>query len=329
MLRDYSPRAAEKHKPKLGWRERRARKKRAQEIASLHQTLAGQHGRRQLTSTPSKVIGLKKYFYILAACFFLWVTLMVYLPFFRITTILVETSEEFFKKEELVGAVKDQIKGWLVIPKNNYFFVDTKKIADNLARDFQFLSAVDVQKKFPNSLALTATQKIPAAIVAGQAHTAYADKNGQILKILETVSEVLLLSTSTSSSPPLLNGERGNEIKTDPTMLRKRWGAYPVIISLSSELKMFEYPIDSVKFSNLLNSFDLVNQSEGLKASSLEWDESNGGVVRLNTARGWFVIMDLKKDLKTQADHLLTLLAQNPKITSYIDLRFGDRVYWK
>jgi hypothetical protein len=111
---------------------------------------------------------------------------------------------------------------------------------------------------------------------------------------------------------------------------------------LASRLPMF-YDVNQVAVfigSPVLTPFEIeqiFRFHEILAVQGIAFTQTNinrivGGWMSIVTQQGYEIYFDANGDIEGQGEHLKTVLAEeieDPDILEYIDLRFGDRVYFK
>ncbi len=207
--------------------------------------------------------------------------------------------------EGIRQATAELISGklWLLLPRNNFFVVSGKRIERELRQHFPEISAVEVKKNFPHRLLVHASgrqlwgvycERPPAPPAGG---CAYLDVNGLAYEELSGFSGWLL---------PVLYG---------PSAVRLGEAVIP---------------------SGRLQFFDRSKEALASLGGNLLWLSSASSTpedARLGLAEGWQLWVTASRPVEEWADVLKTLLekeigAERARL-EYIDLRFGNKVFYK
>lgn len=200
--------------------------------------------------------------------------------------------------------VSEMVSGklWFLIPRNNFFAVSGTRIARELGQRFPEISAVDVKKKFPHQLKVHASGRQlwgvycerPAPSTGG---CAYLDAGGLAYEELSDFKGWLL----------------------------------PVIYGPSA-VRLGEVAVSSER----LQFFGRSKEALAELAGNLLWLSSASSTpddARLGLAEGWQVWVTASRPVEEWASVLKTLLEKEIRDErsrlEYIDLRFGNKVFYK
>lgn len=223
-------------------------------------------------------------------------------PFFKIKSVIVENAPE-----TLLPQVQTSADGFVTSSKilwripANMITMRAGKLADSLAREFNFEDVV-VTKNFSNqTLLIKIKLREPAFVVESGGSRGVVDKRGVVLDFFDE---------SPSSTPRL------------PL----------VLIRTTSTIESRATLFDSTHTAALLRVTGLLSSGEvpgGL--ARVEIDAPGAQNLTAYTSEGWRINYSVQADIETQISNLKLTLA---KITDrsqlqYIDLRFGDKVYYK
>lgn len=274
----------------------------------------------------------------LAFVILVWLGLMLYLPYFRVTDLEITglktidrgEAENFVRQGWLEG------RRWLIFPAADYFLIKADKIRDQLTEKYLF-ETLTVEKIFPRLIKITAVEKISQIIYDNGDGYFLLDQQGTAInqlyppEIAETAassSEILattaiLTSSATSTArstiqlpPPDFQWLKKQlpglpvilDIRRNPTQIKQNNILSPAIIAAAINWKaaLEKQGIGGVKY------FELDNPAAGFK---------------IYTDRGWYLLAN-PSDVESQLNNLKIILREE-KPNEYIDLRYGERVFWK
>ena len=279
-----------------------------------------------------KGISLRIKLFFLFAILLSWVALAIYLPYFHINKI-VYYGLDIIQKEEIENYIKtNYLESWGVLPHNSYFLASTGKITTLLNQKYS-LNRLEVRKKFPDTLEVDLEEKMSSVVYDNGEKYFLLDNEGTVLKILGETGEVTpttTFSTSTiSASSTLLTALDITSHKPDYMRIKNSFGNYPVIfdtryLSITEKEKNVLLPkiiASTIAWRDLLEKEGIA----GVKYFITENPLAGLGAV---TNKGLTVYYQPDADLNLQLQNLKTILkSEQPQ--QYVDLRFGERVYWK
>lgn len=265
----------------------------------------------------------------------LW--LCFYHPFFQIKHIDISGTERL-NKEEIHTAVEGIIyyNILFLFPQKSYFLLDVDDVRDILLERLP-IDHIRVVKEFPGTIHIEISEKISTIIYDDGAQYSYIDMSGYLVESIRKVGddEWLIekeMVTSTSETGEEFREERIlSKTHIIPTkQIITEMGEYPIIYDARTDKK-----IDNTKVL-----------PEEITQGTMEWYSRIGqtdipfhyieiqtqlGEGRLYTKEGWYADIFLDKDIDGQFNTLLFLLDEKIDRTqlNYIDLRFGDRVFWQ
>ncbi len=287
---------------------------------------------------------------LVPALFLTWFGLLVYLPYFKVTKV-VFYGLQLIKKDEVNDYVHNTIfKNHAFLPGNNYFFLSSAKIEEELEKKFS-VSSVTVTKVFPNEINIELQEKVSTMIYENNKQYFLLDQSGNIIKFLgqETIGG---FSTSTDNDPLVHRGAIGIDTSTSSTMLlsdasstlpvapapvkppnylkvRSLFGNLPVLLdssfvsSTTGETNIV--PAGSIKGAL---AFEEIIEKRGVATVQYFELQDPGAGIAIHTTQPWIIYFEPTDDLESQFSNLKMILQSNHP-TQYIDLRYGERVYWK
>ncbi|MBH41635.1 MAG: hypothetical protein CL685_02895 [Candidatus Magasanikbacteria bacterium] len=263
--------------------------------------------------------------------------LLIYHPFFHIQKIHISGIERINSKaiHNAVSGIVDY-RRFFILPGKSYFGVNTKEI-ENIVQEKFPVTSMHIKKTFPQTLLIEIKEKISTLIYDNEETFSYIGLDGKILETIRNVGEdewdvVLEYTTSTN--------ELGEEIKEERVVkknhiipfeqIASEMGNHPIVYdkrkrdSLKNEVVHPESVAKMVKWYNLLKEQAKIP----LAYITLEKEPKH---VQLHTTHGWFIYTRLTYDVEKQFAILQQLIKEEVPVPNimYIDMRYGDKIYWK
>lgn len=211
--------------------------------------------------------------------------------------------------ELLSGAVRDTAniilegKKFLFLNKNNIFIFSADEASKRLREQF-FLQEAKVVKQFPNIVRIDFETKKPVLeYISGEW--------SYVLDIAGTVIEKNFLSASGTgalTNLPRFVGSREKDEKDKTQLLEP----------------------GTVQFIRSVN--ELIKDEVGIAILGFEISEESPSTLKISTEKNWQAYFNIRTDAKEQVNKLRVALMGTEEGSapfSYIDLRFGDKVFIK
>ena len=236
--------------------------------------------------------------------------------FFNIKKIEVSGNKNI-SEIEIIDLVNEQMlnRKFIIFSQANIFLFNKNQLRQSLSEKI-ILQKVKIDRRFPDTIRIEIFEKEPLAILITQSKAYYMDLEGLIVSLVKDQAELNIQKVGdfdifrheiVAKNLPIIydlenrGAELNNIIATEKTTI--------FIIELIKKLpKNINYDI-----------------------SYYEYDAKNREVVA-NIIEGWRVRFNIDLNLDSQIDNLAVLLRENIKDTrnlDYIDLRFGERVFYK
>jgi len=192
--------------------------------------------------------------------------------------------------------------GILNIESKSIFLTNPPELQKMILNTFPIIESVTIEKKFPQSINLKISERKPVAVFCQPDQNGkcfFIDKNGVIFEELQNIPQNIAIIKQ------LLNN---NEVFTGENIIGKN------IMDLISKIEAV-----------LRDNFQ-INITEALVADPIRLD--------VKTSENWQIYFNLNSNTDLQIIKLNSLLKDEISKTSraslqYIDLRFGDRAYYK
>lgn len=199
--------------------------------------------------------------------------------------------------EEVQNFVFEQlaVSKFIFFEKTNYFLVPVDELKQQLIAQYN-LEEVQIQKKWPSTLKISIKEKNSHFIWQKDGSIYLLDAKGLLNRQISNLDDKYLLLDDRRDGRP-----EGEQIFSDEE------------INVINQI--------------YLNWIDLIASKAKLEKITIynDWN------IDLNTQTGFYVKIDREQDIHQQLNNLRAVLEEN--ITGvdidYIDIRFGDKVYFK
>ncbi len=336
--------AFKKHKPHESWRKRFLRffRKKKYVVVSSQDSFHYKTNPFKVHKKPKKI----KFKAIALVVFFVaWTVCLAYIPYFQINKVNYSGLNNTTKTEMDNFIYGNFLNKKSFLPLNNYFFINIGKITADLYKNFAF-ETVGVTKTFPNQLNIVIKEKISSVIYDNGKQYFLLDSGGMAIKYLKDVEPYELTATTlTSSSLDLLNFNASStttittttavlitsttEHTPDYKKINQLFGTYPVIYdrrNLDIQIKQ-ENILPAEHIAAVIAWYKALSEQGIGTPKFFTLDNLNSGII-IDTSNAWDIIFQPKDNTEVQINTLKEIL-HTIKPQQYVDLRFGEKVYWK
>lgn len=268
----------------------------------------------------SQAVARKKKRFILGGVLlllFLGVYVFGTTKYFKINTITVK-GVEFIDDQEIKSLISDQLddRRWLLFNQSNIFFF-SKKQAEEKIRQAYLLNNFKIRKKYFNQIEVDLEKNNSGVIWVNATNQYYLDlegratrliDQGQLLTINAEVGDSIIRSGANASQYPLIKDLSNREVVVGESVLSSETIAF--ILELTNQLKT----------------------DADFEIAYYEINRPAANDITLVTQEGWLIKFSLENSVLSQINSLKVILKQRAGDRSkldYIDLRFGDKIFWQ
>jgi hypothetical protein len=277
----------------------------------------------------------------LIVCMFVGIGVLVYIPYFRIKKITTQGFKNVSKSE-----FETFVKTFLptdvsvLIPKNNYFVLNTQKIEEEAIKKFS-LSSVKIKKKFPDTLSIEIEERGSKAIVFTGNNYYLIDETGTVTqKILRMINPHQTTQNKTTSSLTLASAS--NVIPTisstpttksipDASELGKEYSGLPIIFYPTEgdliDTEKTSHILSTTVISSIISWKDILEKNKIAPVKYFLVNIPKAGM-EIHTSLPWKIHVDPEANQDTQFESLKAIV-KNFTPQEYADVRYEGRVYWK
>lgn len=248
-------------------------------------------------------------FLALCALFFFSASVaFFYIPFLNVKKIEIVSNGAVsvdLIKEKAAEIISRKIAG--LFPRRNFFLIPEKEIKKEVEENFLRVKNAEVRKKIFSGLFIKIEERQNKAIVCSGQNCSFADENGFVFEKAPDFSEGIFL-----------------KIYDQRTVFDYS------AMSSSTEDFFGKNILPKNDFSMLLNFSGLM---EKIKTEPSKIILKNDNVYEVYTDENWRIILngknEPKRSLVNLAAALQSQIKENRHILDYVDLRFGNKVYYK
>lgn len=228
--------------------------------------------------------------------------LIFYSPLLQITTVEIsgtKTISPQMLNEKFVSWQLEQAR-YKIFKQNNIFMFSKKWLQENIGKQYDF-AALTIDKKLPHTLRITITEKKPALgwVVNGVQY--YLGESGEIASLMD--------GSDQTNAVPLIYDDSNTTVTVGQIILNR----------------------DKVFFiEGLLKQ---ISQLKSIEVVSYHMLNNLNPQLNVRTKADYTIYFDTAKGLDVQLTKLKRILADETLTSKppkeYIDVRLGDRVYYK
>lgn len=233
--------------------------------------------------------------------------LLFFHQYFNIDNVIVKGSERI-DEYKIYNIIDKQLqkKKFFFFDQQNIFSFSKRQTRNEILKSY-YVADLKIKKKWPRTIEVSFSERIPVAVWCEDDKYYYIDSN------LSVLSQIESLEISTNKYIVLKNVDSESQIKSEKIVKKVTIGEEYLNFGLILAKKSHEINLA------IDNTFE-INEQE----SSINMNVSNGPKIYFN----------VEEDLAEQFKKLEILLTEKLKgerllKLNYIDLRFGDKIYYK
>lgn len=242
---------------------------------------------------------------------------MLQLPLLRFSDVHV-AGLQTLSSEEVMGAVRADLAGtyFFLIPRDSYFFVSGAYLEERLKKQFSRIAEVAVKKTTGQPLSVTITERSVWGIVCEKANSVGGSQ--EVLPVQEKKTDACFYIDRSGTAFEDVSSFAGSLF---PVIYKEEPGMLGQIAVAPADVEFFE------------SSRDFLHLASGLSLFSMESQKTSPNDMHLYLKEGWELIVPRDKSPEEWTHVLDVLLSgeikDRKKDLLYVDLRFGNKVFYK
>ncbi len=206
--------------------------------------------------------------------------------------------------DDILSLINNEMSGrrLVLIPNDNLLFFNEKKFLTEVANKYRF-QEIKIKKQWPNKINITVKEKVLSCFWNEGDKYYLVDSEGYVLSEAQ-------LSDLSDSKYPIISNESSERIKDKRVQVDKNY--------VNSAGKLFE-DIRSIAGQDIIISRFII--------------DSDMDTIKVLTQEGVKVVFSTKESFEQQIKKFLVVkrerLKEDFKNKKYVDLRFGDKIYFQ
>lgn len=261
---------------------------------------------------------------------FAWIAILIYLPYFRVKKITF-SGNRVIKNEEIQAIINQtDIHRTKIWPRDNYFAISEKNITEPLQKTFDF-EKIEVKKVFPHELQLIIYEKQASLILDTGAEYLLVSTQGKTMRSIphqDNIATATILEVELNSSTTTLSSASSTENRYSPDIKKIKLDIGNLPIVYSAYISDTQNPLEK-EFVELINKWhEAILEQQGIgRVRYYELLDQNL-TLKIYWDQNWYALTNIHGDIAEQIKNIKIILANNfPQ--EYINVRFGEKVFWK
>lgn len=299
-------------------------------------------GRHKVNRLPDRTV-IKNLLLVLLilACLVATVSLLYFHPYFNIKVIGVNGLKRIDYREFNQKIDEKMAESrFLFFNSKNYFTFPISKFHEELKKDYP-IESLTITKEFPDRIYFNVEEQLTTVIYDNGSDYRYLDISGlHVEKLRDLAEDEWIVETKTVTSTNWKGDEVAEEVEVGrehKPNFRGVWsefGEFPIILDTRDVRLVENLDEDRILPPEIVDGvigwYDYLKKFVQVEPGYFHI-ESDSGTATIYTGEGWYLKVNLKANRVSQYDTLSYLLENsiNRASLEYIDLRFGERVYYK
>lgn len=286
---------------------------------------------------------LNRFYLIIIASTLIWLVYFVlFMPYFMISKI--ELAGGVGDRADFTASINKflETKRVKFLRQKNYFIFDENGLDRYLRHDY-FLSKLEISKKFPNKLNIAAEKRTSALNLCFENECFRVDYLGKVITKIESknlgdgwplvyyIGEKEIIDDQSASSTD------SDELKnlTPEIIAGQEEGGTEALKPEAIKIVSGQTVIAPKKIKTILDLYELLMAAKIIRLKSFEvnsFEEFDNKII-VDTRDVYRVFFNGSDNLKQQIDNLDLILTREIKLNikniEYIDLRFGNKIYYR
>ncbi|MFH1188115.1 MAG: hypothetical protein V1688_04655 [bacterium] len=281
----------------------------------------------------SRAINLKPYLYFLLFSAIIAASVYFFLIFdyWKINSVVIETQNQTYR-DKVQKIIDDALNSKVikVLDGANYFLFNPQNIKTEIESEL-LVENLEIQKKMPNKIVVNFNEIKPSYIWIQGEKFYDVDENGLALNEIISVQQKI-----DGDNEDANNGDK-NEFNLEKIKKFLQNSdvdlKLPIIYNESGSVVKSREFAASKDVLNIINDLNLkIAQKAGAGMLLYKINTDNFKKIEVITEHGWKIFFNPDTDLDQQCENLYSLMQKTFKEAEpkeYIDLRYGNKVYYK
>ncbi len=272
-------------------------------------------------------------------------------PWFRIRIVEIE-GNRLVDSAVLKSSIQELLRGrrYLhIVPNDHWLLFRETMIREAATEQFPF-KTVTFQRKLPDTLKVVVGERVPAILLEYPEHRlAIVDNEGFIVTREITTPSRQTTTSTKEGSVHTIEVTNTNDNKKDVHVTSTEsvissvaectfcdtFSFLPLVYVSSTPPLLFEINRPTLPPLHITTLLHIVERFKeiSIPIDYIQLSDSSLETVEIHASEGFVVWLDLSSDISAQIANVVTLIKEKyphpPRVLKYIDVRYGDRLYYK